>query len=293
MGLHGVLQKSVVTLPWYKLPIFSAFLSFVLLGVLSVIVVQKILQAASSEMRLEMDYWAQAFAIRLEGQLGANLAVGYGLEAQVSVLEKLEQAELEIVAQRLLNKPLNIRNIALAPDLIVNAVYPLESNRAALGLNYRLHENQRAQVLRAMESNQVILAGPLDLVQGGGKHLIARFPVRRLDDSEWGVISLVIDCESLLRDVGLHEIEQKYRMAVRSENGLRHIVGDMAVFDRTVQRHLVELPGTAWQIAMEPLNDKALILRQAMGWVAAFIGSLLASTAVFYLRRYKIGRAHV
>lgn len=290
MELHGTVHKSVVSLPWYKLPLFSAFLSFALLGAVSVFLVQKALHAATNEMNLEMDYWAQAFAIRLEGQLGANLAIGYGLEAQVSVLGKLEQAELEVVAQRLLKKPLNIRNIALAPGLVVNAVYPLEGNQAALGLNYRLHENQRQQVMRAMELNQVILAGPLELVQGGDQHLIARFPVRRIDGSDWGLISLVIDYHSLLQDAGLENIEQKYRVAIRADNGAEYVLGGPGVFDRSARTHAIALPGTVWQIAMEPINATPLLLRQALWWVTALIGCVLASTVVFYLRRYNLQR---
>lgn len=288
MELPGTVHKSVISHPWYKLPLFSAFLSFAVLGAISIFLVQKILHATSSEAAAEMDYWAQAFAIRLEGQLSANLAVGYGLEAQISVLGELGQTELEIVAPRLLDRQVNIRNIALAPDLVINAVYPLEENRAVLGLDYSLQEDQAEQVLQAMALNQVILAGPLELVQGGGKHLIARFPVRRIDGSDWGLISLVIDCESLLRDAGFHDIEQKYRIAVRSGTG--HISGDTTVFDGAGRLHPVALPGADWQIAIEPADTNALIVRKVIWWTTALIACLLAATAVYYLRRYNLQR---
>ena len=71
-----------------------------------------------------------------------------------------------------------MRNIALAPDLVVNMVYPLAGNRAALGLDYREAGPQRDPALRVRDTGRLILAGPVDLVQGG-TGFVGRFPIFR------------------------------------------------------------------------------------------------------------------
>lgn len=275
-----------------QLPITGAILSFVTLFALLAVLVQYLLHATERERQLEMDYWAGAFATKLKGQLDANLAVGYGLEAQISVLGTLDQNNLDRVAPRLLQKPLNIRHIALAPDLVVNALYPLEGNESALGLNYRQHPGQRTAVVQAMAAKHVVLAGPVKLVQGGGEHLIARFPVHDEDGNEWGLISLVIEIESLLRDAGIGEIQLRYAVALRGIDGHgdRSPVfwGDANLFGYD-SIHLIPIPGGEWQMALLPLHDRTWL--KLVYWGSALLIAVLAGAAVSYLRRYQTQQA--
>jgi len=275
-----------------RLPVTGAAIAFLVFFTLLAVLVQYLLHFNERERQLEMAYWAGAFAAQLKGQLNANLAVGYGLEAQISVLETLDQAHLDRIAPRLLQERLNIRNIALAPDLVVNAQYPLAGNESALGLNYRQHPGQRTAVLQAMAAKRVVLAGPVKLVQGGGEHLIARFPIQKQDGSDWGLISLVIEIDSLLRDAGIGEIQQRYAVALRGIDGHgdRSAVfwGDANLFGYD-DIHLIPIPGGEWQMALIPLYSRAWL--KLVYWSSALLIALLASVAVFYLRRYQMQQA--
>lgn len=267
-----------------RYPIFCAIASFLLLFSLLAVLMHYLMQVTVREQELEARYWMGAFATKLRGQLEANLAVGYGVEAQISVLGDLSQADLDLVAARLLQKPLNIRHIAVAPNLVVSALYPLAGNEGALGLNYRLHPSQRDAALQAMTDRQVVLAGPLPLVQGGGDHLLARFPVYMGDGREWGLISLVIPVADLLRDAGLREIEQHFRVALRNPSTNEVFVGAAALFDGGNPDYTIQIPGGEWQLAVQPKTEQHW--RQSIHWIISLLLSLLAATAVFYLCRY-------
>lgn len=266
-------------------PLIAAVVSFLVMVSLLAVIIQHISQLAEREKHMEAHYWASAFATKLRGQLEANLAVGYGIEAQISVLNTLDQTSLERVAARLLQKPLNIRHIAVAPDLVVNALYPLEGNEGALGLDYRQHPGQRDAVLRAMQNHQVVLAGPLPLVQGGGDHLIARFPVRTADGRDWGVVSLVITVAELLRDAGLADIEQRHQLALRISASSEPFLGDAALFASAEEPpHAIPVPGGEWQLAVKAKEEGDWL--HSVNWSVGVLTSLLAAIAVFYLRRY-------
>src|SRR5690606_24169194 len=103
----------------------------------------------------------------------------------------------------LLDRDTQIRNIAVAPDLVVTMIYPLERNIRALGLDYARNTAQREAALRARDTGRLVLAGPVDLVQGG-QGFIGRFPVFVEDEAGlqhfWGIVSAVVDLERLYQD---------------------------------------------------------------------------------------------
>ena len=107
----------------------------------------------------------------------------------------MDQQRFAALARSVFTERSQLRSIAAAPNLIVSLVYPLEQNRRALGLDYRKNEAQRAAVMRVKDTGQMVLAGPVDLVQGG-KGLIGRFPVS-IDagggsNRFWGIVSAML-----------------------------------------------------------------------------------------------------
>ena len=85
-------------------------------------------------------------------------------------------------------------------------VYPLEGNEAVLGLDYRERAGAARGGARARDLGTTVLAGPVDLVQGG-RGFIARTPVFVDADGGarrfWGIVSTVIDQDALYRASGL------------------------------------------------------------------------------------------
>lgn len=113
---------------------------------------------------------------QLEGEIGKNLAVLRALRAEVAIKPDMDQAYFSRLMKELLDGGTHIRHMALAPDLIVKYLYPLEGNEKAIGLDYRVLPEQMASIQEAIILETMTLSGPLTLVQGGVA-LIVRMPV--------------------------------------------------------------------------------------------------------------------
>src|SRR5690606_5721075 len=113
---------------------------------------------------------------KLEGNLNSNIQLVRGLVATLVTEPDMTQERFAGLADNLFRNEGQLRAVAGAPGLVVSLMYPLEGNEAAIGLNYLLDEKQREAALRARDTGELVLAGPVDLRQGG-RGFIGRFPV--------------------------------------------------------------------------------------------------------------------
>jgi len=196
---------------------------------------------------------------KLEGDINGNVQLVRGLVSAISTEPNITQERYGELVANLLKSRSQIRNIAGAPGLVVSLQYPLQGNEKALGLDYRKSLTQRDAALRARGSGDVVLAGPVDLVQGG-KGLIARFPVFANEPggakSFWGIISAVIDVDGLYRDAGLLDPNLPIEVAITGVDALgkhgRQFYGDPhVVTDRPITMD-IRVPSGSWQIAARP-----------------------------------------
>lgn len=124
------------------------------------------------------------------------------------------------ISTRLLERAENVRNVGMAPNDILEKNYPVEGNEKAIGLDFRTVPSQYETVQAARQAQDIFLAGPLELVQGG-RALIARVPVFTdypANENYWGSLSVVIDYESLMESAGLSRIDNA-EIAIRGRNG--------------------------------------------------------------------------
>lgn len=133
---------------------------------------------------------------RLEGEIGRTVAYGLGIRSYVTqfVDQPFDLEDYREIGVELLEENPSIRSIGLAPNNILRAVFPFEPNRSAIGLNYRMNTAQWPAIRKAMMTREVVIAGPLELVQGGTALLIripvfpAAFPGQPLEErSYWGL----------------------------------------------------------------------------------------------------------
>jgi len=196
---------------------------------------------------------------RLEGNIFGNIQLVRGFVAVLSTEPDMDASRFETLAGATLRAESQLRHLALAPDMVVSMIYPLAGNEAALGADYRFIDAQREATFRARDTGEMVLAGPVDLVQGG-RGLIGRFPVF-VDAADgtrrfWGIVSAVIDLDRLYEDSGLLAAEQQLDIAIRGEDGLGErggqIFGPRAVFADDPVVEQVLLPSGSWQIAAVP-----------------------------------------
>lgn len=221
---------------------------------------------------------------KLEGNINGNLQLARGLVAAVTTEPYMGEQRFAELASRLFNEESQLRDIAGAPDLVISLMYPMAGNEKAIGLDYRKNDQQRAAALRARDERKLILAGPVDLQQGG-QAFIGRFPVfvksAGNTDRFWGIVSAVVDVQRLYQASGLLDEDLGIDVALVGNDALgakgARFFGDERVVKSDPVMADVLVPSGSWRIAAIPKNGwpatpaNAWLLRTIMAVAAALI----------------------
>ena len=269
------------TSAWRWLSALAQALIVVLIGETGV---QLELARQTEEQRALVLAYVAGVRARLETELNSTLYLSSGLVAFASArADLLDVAHVTDLLSALYKTGRNVRNIVIAPDNRVKWVYPLAGNERVIGLYYPNNPQQWPAVERAIKRRGTIVAGPVDLVQGG-RGLVSRTPIFRSNGEYWGLLSLVIDWDSLQKTAGLETESSEYRLAIRGKDaeGARGAVffGNEQVFAMRPVESQLELPGGSWTIAAIPAGGwttpslRIQALRLLYCVIAAMIGSL-------------------
>lgn len=234
---------------------------------------------------------------QLESLLTNNLSLINGLAAFIASKPTFTHEEFDTYAATVLASEPALINLAAAPDLVIEYVYPLAGNEAALGLNYLTNPMQLPAIKRTIETGSMVIAGPIDLVQGGAA-FVGRAPVYITNEdgsrSLWGIVSAPISTSKIYADSSLFDPSIGLEIAIRGRDGLgadgEVFFGSANVFENPNAVTMpVVLGGGAWQIAAYSLDDTSnvhpgiLLLRS----VAAILCALFV-IGIFLRNRAKI-----
>ena len=247
------------------------------------------------QLRAQVTRQVSVIRARLEGNINGNLQLVRGLVATVVTEPGMGQTRFARLASQVLGEDSQLRSIAGAPNLKVTMTYPLKGNEKVIGLDYTKNDAQREAAYRARDTGNLVLAGPVNLVQGG-TGFIGRFPVF-LGDARpqvfWGIVSAVVDAEKLYRDSGLLDPALGLDIALRGHDGIGargdvFFGSDTLRDDRPVTAD-VKLPGGSWQLLARPSNGWAAPLPNPWGFRALIaLGCLLVLVPLF-VARFLIG----
>jgi diguanylate cyclase (GGDEF)-like protein/PAS domain S-box-containing protein len=246
-----------------------------------------------SDQALEISLRLAELRTRIEKEVTGNLLRVQGAANFISINPALTQQEFNRYAREALHGTDLLRNLAAAPDLVITYVYPLKGNEAALGLDYRTIPTQWEQAQQAMRTSEMVVAGPLPLVQGG-TGLVGRAPViirGFTKDRFWGLVSAVIDIGRLYETVGLTAVTD-LRIAIRGVDGKGDhgmvFYGDAALFapGSNAVFMTVTFPSGTWQMAALPAEG-APVPDSLPLMYAVVLALFFATTTVSYtsLRR--------
>ncbi len=210
------------------------------------------------QLRSKVQNEAGLIRSRLEGALTADIQLVRGLVGVLSNEPDMSQQRFAELGAHIIGDHGEISHIAAAPDLVITLVHPLEGNEAAIGLDYNQNEAQRAAAYAVRDSGGLVLAGPLELVQGG-RAFIARFPIFTEEEGRrrfWGILSAVIQEQDLYARAGLLDDDLGIELALIGKDG-RGSRGEMFFGDASVVEDdpiwmEITLPQGNWLLAARP-----------------------------------------
>jgi two-component system, OmpR family, sensor histidine kinase VicK len=246
------------------------------------IIVQREQQhARSQQLRHEIASAGQLRAL-LESELNIPLYLTIGLTAYVQANNGvISPAEIHLLLPELVHQARHIRNIGVAPGNTLRYVYPLSGNEQAIGLYYPDLQEQWPDIAAIIAQREARLVGPIALVQGGSA-FIYRLPVYLSADSYWGIISTVVDIDSVWRLLKKQTTEQEVQVAIRSLSAQGRastaFYGDDRLFYDDSLLLGISLRGALWQMAVRslaPMPDRAQPIRFAAYGITALLLGLL------------------
>ncbi|MFY0620865.1 MAG: response regulator [Pelagimonas sp.] len=233
-------------------------LAIVVVVVVSILFDRQNFKIFDQEQRADAQVEGNLIRSRLEGFLNADIQLIKGMTAILSAHPITDQEEYSTLVELVVGDRLEFLNVAAAPDLVVSLVYPIEANRAAIGLDYNQNPAQRAAAFHARDTGEIVLAGPVNLVQGG-TGFIARFPVFTSTDGPrrfWGIVSAVLDVDLIYAEAGLSNPSLDLDIALIGEDGTgakgNIFFGDPSLLENNPEYITVNLPTGSWLMAIQP-----------------------------------------
>ena len=224
-----------------------------------------------------------------------RLTLVQGLVALVKSQDSLTEEQFQKFAGQLQGLHKGVLSLQLAPKAIVKFVTQREKNKKAVGYNLLGDPKRRKNVLKAIKNRRYIIAGPINLIQGGTA-IIGRWPIFKIDptltskqETFWGFATILINPAPLLEEAGLFEKKPgNLAFALRGKNGLgakgAPFWGDKDLFQKDSILTKISLPTGSWQLAAYPKsgwkNDWA---GRIWLWIGGLILALLTGWATFTL----------
>lgn len=194
---------------------------------------------------------------RLERELTNNLSLVTGMAAFIAANPDFTEEEYASYAAAVLRRQPAIVNLAAAPDLVIRYVHPVSGNEAALGLDYRQSDAQWPEVRQVVERGEMLIAGPVDLVQGGSA-FVGRAPVLIEQEGEgerlWGIVAAPVAVDEIFAAAGLPASADGLELAIRrtdvGQDQYEVFYGPASLFDSDAAVFMpVTMGDMSWQLA--------------------------------------------
>lgn len=206
--------------------------------------------------RSELEHVSSAISY----SLAADIETTAALKAFVISNPEFTQRDFELFATALEIGHPNTISLQLAPNGVVKYVTQEERNKAALGHNLLAGSEKRLSAIRAKDLAELIVVGPVDLLQGG-RAVIARRPIflgepQGFTSYFWGFATVLIDFHSVIEATGIDIAGLNVAVRGIAENGEQSpaFLGSDRLFDNPSATSRLRIGNAEWEFAINPLN---------------------------------------
>lgn len=208
-----------------------------------------------SDLRAELTEEAHLRAQSLADLIARETGSVDSLVAFVEVIKDDPETMTERLgafAFQLMDRARTIRSVQVAPDSILEYVYPVAGNEAAVGLDLMADPDRRALLLPVIETGETVVQGPVELVQGG-LGLLVRKPIYNEDGSFYGFAAILLDWLRVVEISGIEKQSDGLIVGTREGTG-RVIAGSPMAFTGEPEIHSLRVgfTETVWQVALRP-----------------------------------------
>jgi signal transduction histidine kinase len=212
-----------------------------------------------------------------------------GLSAYIKYVQTTDKEVLDDFMSQLFNlDDVILKNVAVIRGSVIEYQYPLEGNESSIGVDLTTIDAQRGSILKAMETLEPTINGPVNLVQGG-KGLIVRMPISLEEgtpDKYWGLISLVMDYEQLIARVVPQELLDKYEIKIELVvNGgvVDELVYSTSDLINAEAVREVQVLGNFWRLSIERIDPNNIPF--AIYWLA-ILGLIMSVVVTWLLNKW-------
>ena len=294
----GPLRRLIETTGAYfirsrRVALFYALLAFIVLLAFWLYIGTWVEERLSHDERervfAQVDTIGASLTLAINQRIMMTTAVHSYMSAEVKQHENFsfknpdQKIEVDDFASGLNSRVAGIRNIAIAPDGVMRYVYPYEANKSVLGYDPTKDErpNVREEVRRAIETGEIVLSLPYELIQGG-QGLIARQAIN-VNGRYWGLVNVVLDIPPLLEEAGLDPMPKELQLALYDQTG-QLFYGSKDIYALDPVTYRIELPEGSWELAGIPQSGWEMANLPIL-WSYRIMGltGIIAISLVIYL----------
>lgn len=221
---------------------------------------------------------------RLEFTLNSRLMPVEGLTSYVSINPGISRNEFDEFARQIMDRQKGIHSIEIVKGTVITSyIYPLKGNEKAIGLDLMSMPAEHEAIRRAIATRRTVVAGPVDLVQGGVA-FISRSPIFIASgkglhkDKYWGLTQAIITTDSVFREAGLYDKTSAFHFAIRGKDATGEsgevFFGDRKIFHEDPVLLEVTIFSGSWQLAAVPVKGWTAVPRSM--WILRIGGAILS-----------------
>lgn len=280
-------KKLLASLHSHFKSLLYALLSFVLFLAVFALLINAEQDKAEAKADIRAANYANLLKTHVDRDLNALLFISTGIASYLNAYHhELNQQKIQAILLDLHSRAKHVRNIGIAVGYRMTYVYPIKSNEKIIGVDFRTLPQQWPQVKQAIETQSGVLAGPLNLVQGG-RGLIYRYPVF-INGRYWGILSTVINTDSFLQAAFSNLNDKDYQFAIRVKGNDNAFYGDARLFNHPdVLISVSDVPNGKWEWAILRTTEPSASLIHLAQFMGGLISVLLATGVFFFLKERK------
>lgn len=251
---------------------------FMIITIFGLFLVQQFQNNRTSRRRDEITKIASRQADLIGHRLSASLSSTFALAAIVKQGGG-KVNDFDQLAEEMLSEYQSVANFQLAPDAIVQYVYPLSGNEKAIGHNLLEDQKRKKEAQLAIDSRELVVAGPFELIQGG-MACIGRYPIFLSDgdkDIFWGFSIALIRIPQLLNEVSIGDLDDDgylYQIWNDSGDGKNIFVNNEEQLSDPVEV-IIDVPNGSWTLGVMPKKGWVIHLSHYLEiGLVVIIGSL-------------------